>query len=390
MRHARPCATRTTGWKRVGGWCLALMLLLGAAAPVRAQQGRASINGSVTDQTGAVVDGAVITAKETTTGQVRSTTSDKGTYSLPLLPLGNYTLSCTHPGFTTAIHYDITLTVDQLATVDFSLRVGDVNQSVEVAASAEALNTTNGELGQVLDKQAIVELPLNGRNPATLVFLSPGAVDGLKTPAFTRQDFTTFPSESGASANGGRQGSTYYMLDGGNNMDNYGNLAMAFPNPDATQEFQVISNNFDAQYGFSPGAVVSIATRSGTNTWHGDAFEFLRNDKLNARDFFAHTRDSLKRNQFGASAGGKIIRDKLFIFGNYQGTLERQIVNGQNANVPSNANLNGDFSTYLTGHMTNACGAGGPANLNFDNGQIFNPNTAQFFTCPGALKLDEL
>ena len=194
MRHARPCAKRTTGWKRVGGWCLALMLLLGAAAPVRAQQGRASINGSVTDQNGAVVDGAVITAKETTTGQVRSTTSDKGTYSLPLLPLGNYTLSCTHPGFTTAIHSDITLTVDQLATVDFSLRVGDVNQSVEVAASAEALNTTNGELGQVLDKQAIVELPLNGRNPATLVFLSPGAVDGLKTPAFTRQDFTTFPS----------------------------------------------------------------------------------------------------------------------------------------------------------------------------------------------------
>jgi hypothetical protein len=362
---------------------LGLALFLAAAMPARAQQGRASINGTVTDQTGALVDGAVITAKETTTGQARSTTSDKGTYSLPLLPLGTYTLSCTHSGFSTAVHPDVTLTVDQLATVDFSLRVGDVNQSVEVAASAEALNTTNGELGQVLDKQAIVELPLNGRNPATLVFLSPGAVDGLKTNAFTRQDFTTFPSESGASANGGRQGSTYYMLDGANNMDNYGNLAMAFPNPDATQEFQVISNNFDAQYGFSPGAVVSIATRSGTNSWHGDAFEFLRNDKLNARDFFAHTRDSLKRNQFGASAGGKIIRDKLFIFGNYQGTTERQIVNGQNANVPSNANLNGDFSTYLTGQMTNPCGAGGPANLNFDTGQIFNPNTAQFFTCPG-------
>ena len=150
------------------------------------------------------------------------------------------------------------------------------------------------------------------------MFLTPGAVDGLKGQVFTRQGFTTFPSETGSSSNGGRQGSTYYMLDGGSNMDNYGNLALAFPNPDATQEFQVVSNNFDAQYGFSPGAVVSIATRSGSNTWHGDAFEFLRNDALNARDFFAHSVDGLKRNQFGGSIGGKILKDKLFIFGNYQ------------------------------------------------------------------------
>src|SRR5581483_7017864 len=196
------------------------------------------------------------------------------------------------------------------------------------------------------------------------------------------QTYTTFPAETGASVNGGRQGSTYYMLDGGNNMDNYANLANAFPNADATQEFQVITNNFDAQYGFSPGAVVSIVTRSGTNSWHGDVFEFLRNDVLNARDFFAHSRDSLKRNQFGASVGGKIIKNKLFIFGNYQGTRERYAVNGGSAAVPSNAMLNGDFSAYLTGKTTNPCGAGGPSNLNFDTGQVFNPDTARFFTCP--------
>jgi hypothetical protein len=227
-----------------------------------------------------------------------------------------------------------------------------------------------------------VELPLNGRNPAALVFLTPGAVDGLKSPAFTRQDFTTFPTESGASVNGGRQGSTYYMLDGATNMDNYTNIAMPFPNPDATQEFQVVSNNFDAQYGFSPGAVVSIASRSGTNAWHGEMFEFLRNTSMDARDFFAHQADGLKRNQFGASAGGRILRDKLFIFGNWQGTTERQILNGASAHVPSNAMLNGDFSSYLTGQTTNLCGAGGPSNLNFDTGQVFDPRSARFTTCP--------
>jgi Carboxypeptidase regulatory-like domain len=348
-----------------------------------AQERGASFNGTVTDQTGALMTGAIVTAKEVNTGQTRSTTTSSGSYSMPLLPPGTYTLTCSNPGFSTEVHSNLTLTVDQFATIDCSLKVGEVSQSVEVGSTTEQLNTVNGEIGSTINEKAIVELPLNGRNPATLVFLTPGAIDGLKAGVFTRQDYTTFPAESGASANGGRQGSTYYMLDGGNNMDNYGNLALAFPNPDATQEFNVISNNFDAQYGFSPGAVVSIQTRSGSNAWHGDLFEFLRNDALNARDFFAHSVDGLKRNQFGGSIGGRILRDKLFIFGNYQGTIERQVVNGSNTNVPSNAMLQGNFSAYLTGQTTNACGAGGPSNLTFDTGQVFDPNSARFFTCPG-------
>jgi len=350
---------------------------------LQAQEGRASINGTVTDQSGAFIEGATITARETATGQVRTAISaDNGTYVLPLLPVGTYAMSCTRPGFATQTRSSVNITVDQKATVDFALTVGEVSQSVEVSGAAETINTTNGAIGQVISQTPIVELPLNGRNPAALVILAPGATDGLKSGVFTRQTFTTFPSEGGASVNGGRQGSAYYMLDGGNNMDNYGNLAMAFPNPDATQEFQVITNNFDAQYGFSPGAVVSIVTRSGTNSWHGDGFEFLRNDVLNARDFFAHSRDSLKRNQFGGSAGGKIIKDKLFIFGNYQGTIERYVVNGGSAAVPSDAMLSGNFSSYLTGKTSNACGTGGPSNLTFDTGQVFDPDTARFFPCP--------
>lgn len=362
---------------------LAVAAIWVAGGLAEAQEGRATINGVVADQSGAAVAGAAVTAREGSTGQSRAAvSSENGTYVLPLLPPGTYTVTCSHAGFATQTHSSITITVGQQATVDCTLSVGEVNQSVEVSASAEQINTTNGALAQVIEKTAIEELPLNGRNPATLVFLSPGATDGLKTGAFTRQDFTTFPTESGASVSGGRQGSTYYMLDGGNNMDSYTNLALAFPNPDATQEFQVITNNFDAQYGFSPGAVVSIVTRSGTNSWHGDGFEFLRNDVLNARDFFAHTKDSLKRNQFGASAGGKILKDKLFIFGNYQGTTERYTVNGGSANVPSNANLNGDFSSYLTGHTANLCGAGGPSNLNFDTGQLFQVSGRSLVTCP--------
>jgi hypothetical protein len=379
MSHAifMPSANRSTLLTLVACFLISGLTL-------RAQEGRASINGTVTDQSGAFIDGATITAREASTGQSRSATSiSNGTYGLPLLPVGTYSLTCTHPGFTTQTRSSVNITVDQLATVDFALTVGEVTQSVEVSGTAETINTTNGAIGQVISQTPIVELPLNGRNPATLVMLAPGATDGLKSGVFTRQTFTTFPSEGGASVSGGRQGSTYYMLDGGNNMDNYGNLAMAFPNPDATQEFQVITNNFDAQYGFSPGAVVSIVTRSGSNAWHGDGFEFLRNDALNARDFFAHSRDSLKRNQFGGSAGGKIIRDKLFIFGNYQGTIERYVVNGGSGAVPSNAMLNGDFSSYLKGTTTNACGAGGPSSLNFDAGQVFDPDTAHFLTCPG-------
>lgn len=275
----------------------------------------------------------------------------------------------------------VKLDPDQEATVDFQLSVGQLAQKVEVSGTTERINTVNGALGQVVGEKDIVDLPLNGRNPATLVMVTPGAVDGMKMNVFTRQDFTTFPTESGASVNGGRQGSTSYMLDGSSSMDNYTMMASPFPNSDSTQEFQVISNNFDAQYG-GAGAVVSIVTKSGTNSWHGDAFDFLRNDALNARDFFAHTRDSLKRNQYGGSIGGKIKRDKLFIFGNYQGTTEHRVVNSSTAFVPNDKMLNGDFSDQLTGNITNACGAGGPANLNFDTGQIFDPTTASSYTCP--------
>jgi hypothetical protein len=273
-----------------------------------------------------------------------ASSNERGLYLFNFLTPGVYDLTARVSGFRVLKWDRIQLSVDQKATINMALEVGLVTEEVNVVADSEAIATSTAALGEVVSEREIVELPLNGRSPAALVLLTPGAADALQTPAGVRQGYTTFPTESGASVNGGRQGSTFYMLDGVFNMDNYHLLAAPFPNADATQEFRVVGNNFEAQYGFASGAVVSIVTKSGTNEWHGNVFEFLRNEKLNARNFFGGTRDGLKRNQFGASAGGKIIRDKLFIFGNYQGTRERLQRNSGNAFTPTARMLEGDFS----------------------------------------------
>lgn len=329
---------------------LALSALVGSlSGPAYAQGGKASLQGIVQDQSGASVPGVTVTLKNKQTGVSQTATSnDAGLYIFSFLNPGAYAVSATRDGFKTERHDNFTLTVDQQANLNFSLSVGSVTEEVLVSATAEMLNTTTAALGQVIGEKEILELPLNGRNPAQLVLLTPGAVDVLATGAGTLQSYTTFPTQSGASVNGGRQGSTFYLLDGVFNMDNYHLLAAPFPNADATQEFRVVGNNFEAQYGFAAGAVVSIVTKSGANTWHGDAFEFLRNEKLNAREFFGGTRDGLKRNQFGASAGGRLIREKLFIFGNYQGTTARRRVNDRITFTPTARMVdNGDFSSLL-------------------------------------------
>lgn len=314
-----------------------------------AQGGKASLQGFIQDAAAASVPGVTLTLTNIQTGVVQTATSNEnGFYAFSFLNPGTYSLAASKQGFKTEKHESFVLTVDQQANLNFSLSIGPVSEVVNVVGTAELLNTASAALGQVIGEKAILELPLNGRNPAQLVLLTPGSVDVLATGAGVLQSYTTFPTQSGASVNGGRQGSTFYLLDGVFNMDNYHLLAAPFPNADATQEFRVVGNNFEAQYGFAAGAVVSIVTKSGTNTWHGDAFEFLRNEKLNAREFFGGTRDGLKRNQFGASAGGRIIKEKLFVFGNYQGTTERRRVNDRITFTPTARMVDkGDFSSLL-------------------------------------------
>ncbi len=322
------------------------------------QGGRGQINGTVTDSSGAVIQGAHLTIKNVLTGQIVAVdTNSKGDYSVPFLEIGQYTVSAAREGFETQTQNNLTLTADQITSANFSLRPGAPSTNVEVEASATQIDTTSGAISQVIDQKTITELPLNGRNPAALVALAPGAVDASQTGGTALPGVGSgSPNETAAVVNGSRIGGVLYQLDGITHMNNYFQTASPFPNPDATQEFRVITNNFDAQYGYTAGGVVSIATRSGTNEWHGVAFEFLRNNVLNAADYFTKVANPLKRNQFGGSLGGPILHNKLFVFGNVQFTRERISASTSGYQVPNNNELAGDFSQICsTGFSNGVC-----------------------------------
>lgn len=332
-----------------------LILTLGAQG-LFAQTGHANITGVVTDSQGAVIAGATVTATNDATGVATPvTTNSAGSYIVIQLIPGVYTITASREGFATQEQTNYTLVAEQNAGVNFTLQPGKVTEKVTVQAGAELVHTETAELGQTINEHAITELPLNGRNPADLVLLTPGTVNLFAgIPGQGVQTYTTFPTEAAASTNGGRQGSTVYLLDGAYNEDNYQLAAAPFPNPDATQEFTVIGNNFDPRYGFAPGGVVSIVTKSGTNNWHGDAFEFYRNGGFNAKDYFTHLTNEVHRNQFGGSLGGPLVKDKLFVFGNFQGTRQSIFNAGSGGFMWTPAMINnGDFSAYCqTGFAT--------------------------------------
>ncbi|SEB64251.1 TonB-dependent receptor [Terriglobus roseus] len=324
-----------------------IAVLMTGAAMAHAQGGSAVLSGVVNDSTGAAVPDSQITLVNTETNLTMTAKSnDSGLYQFPTVPPGNYIVTVSHEGFQKFQQKGIQLTVSQQATLPIALIVGSQDEVVDVTADTPLLNATNAEVSNTVGEQAVRELPLNGRDPSSLVLLSPGIVNILNTSAGTQQNQTTFPNESGASAGGGRQGSTLYLLDGVPNMDTYMLLAAPSPNSDATGQFRVISNNFDAHYGFSPGAVVSIETKSGTNSFHGGVFEFIRNSALNSANYFSHAVDPLKRNQFGGFLGGPILKDRAFFFANYQQTRQSSASTGNSVNLPTAAMLNGDFSSY--------------------------------------------
>jgi hypothetical protein len=327
---------------------LALLFLGGTTA--FGQGTSASLTGQITDSSGAVVPGATVTATNTDTSLEQTATSNgEGIYLIAPLPPGHYKLTVEGRGFERYVQSGIELSVNVNSTQNIVLKTGSVQDTVTVFENAELINTTTPELGTTVNEAAITQLPLNGRDPSSLVFLAPGTTSVLAgggQPGI--QAGFSFPTETGASANGGRQGSTEYYLDGVPNMDNYMGLTAPFPNADATQEFRVITNNFNTLYGFAPGAVVSVETKSGSNSFHGGAFEFLRNKDLNASNYFTGTVDPLERNQFGAYGGGPIKKDKIFFFLNYQGTRSSSAASSNFTQTPTQAMLNGDFSAVPT------------------------------------------
>jgi hypothetical protein len=338
----------------VGRVAAALACLLLTSSALHAQAvSTASIAGTVRDASGGVLPGVTVTASQTDTGLVRtSVTDDSGAYLLTALPVGPYRLEFSLQGFRTYAQTGIVLQVNTNPTVNASLEVGDVAETIQVAGQTPLIETRSPGIGMVIEHERVEELPLNGRQTLDLVYLTGMAVAG-GTLSGGRSGVASPGSPGTIAVAGGLPNGTSYMLDGSNHNDPYNSGAMPFPFPEALQEFKVETSALAAQYGYHSAAVVNAVTKSGTNVIHGSAFEFLRDDSMNARDPFAaigadgkRRSDGLNRNQFGGSWGGPVARDRLFYFGAYQRTRVRRIPTSSFQFVPTAAMLAGDFTSY--------------------------------------------
>jgi hypothetical protein len=331
--------------------------------PVAAQYTTANLGGTVADATGGTVPDARVTVRNTETGFTQTTVSGaSGAFVFPRLPVGSYELRVEKEGFATYVQSGLRLAVDQAANVSVALQVGQVSNEVTVTGEAELVNSRTATGGQVVSQVPIVELPLNGRRPERLMYLAAGTVDLGRNSCRICGNGGVYPGEETPGVNGNGQGQVNFQMDGADHNDTYLNTSLPFPNPDSVQEFSLLSSNFTAEYGNAAGGIVNIVSRSGTNQIHGSLFEFLRNGKLNARQYFAVAQDQLKRNQFGGSVGGRIVKDKLFYFGTYQGTRVRNVPSGQVQFVPTQAQRNGDFSSVSTRLVDPVSGGAVPNN----------------------------
>jgi hypothetical protein len=335
--------------------CIAVMVCFVGCASVWAQA-TAQISGRVTDQTEAVLPGVEITATQTATGITRSIiTNETGSFVLPNLALGPYRLEASLPGFRTYARTGIVLQVNSSPTINVILEVGQVAETVEVQANAALVETRDVGVSAVLDNTRVLELPLDGRSAVELIELAGGTapaatVGGMRNP---------WASNTGVSVAGGSNRGIYYTLDGGNHIQPQDGSHGPLPFPDAMQEFKADTSATSARSGFKAGGSVHVVTKSGTNEFHGNLFEFVRNGKFNARNAFAAERDSIKRNQFGGTIGGAIIRNKLFFFAGYQATKIREAPSQEIAFVPTAAMLAGDFTAFASP----ACNRGRPITL---------------------------
>ena len=353
-------------------------------------QGTAQINGRVTDQTGAVLPGVDVTARQTATAATRNAVTDEtGSYVLANLPIGPYMVEVALPGFKTYVQTGIVLQVGANPVVNAVLEVGQVSDQIEVQADAALVETQTSGVGSVIENQSVLELPLNGRNPTELIFLAGAAApttDGSLNSGV--RNYATVVISVGGGANGGMN----YFLDGGSHNDSQNNLNLPLPFPDALQEFKVETSGLAAQYGHHAAGAVNAVTKSGTNEFHGDLFEFLRNGSLNAQNFYAVSPDGLKRNQFGGVLGGPIVSNKLFFFGGLQGTLQRSTPTVQTAYIPTAKMLAGDFTDFASP----ACQGGRTVTLrapfvnNRVNPALFSPQALKLITDPRFPKSDEL
>ncbi len=303
------------------------------------------ISGTVRDSSGAVLPGVDLKVINTdTTASRTAVTTETGAYIFPNLPVGRYRLEAALPGFSTFAQSGIVLQVNSNPTINIELKVGQVSSVLEVQADANMVETRSNVIGQVIDQQRVSELPLNGRNVTQLIALFGAAVPNTGGGLASNLNYPTVAAFSIA---GGQNNATNYFLDGATHIDSRTNVGLPLPFPDALQEFKVETSTLPANYGSHPGGAVNAVTKSGTNTIHGDAFWFVRNGAMNARNFFAPVRDSLKRNQYGGVVGGPVVKDKLFFFEGYQGTIQRTAPATNVAFVPTADVLAGNFQSIL-------------------------------------------
>ena len=367
------------------GFPLFALLLLALSAPSLLAQGYGSVSGTVTDPSGAAIPNATITAIQVDTGhQTVVTSTSTGAFVFTTLPPAQYSFKVNAPGFQ-VFQQTATLQANQALTFNPTLAIGTATQTVEVSAMPPQVNTTTGTMSEVIDHTRVVDLPLNGRNASSLLTLVAGVSDATNEGNGVNQgNGKTFPAVVVATSNGTLPNQENYLLDGGNNVDELTNINAPFPMPDAVQEFSVQTSNYDAQFGQSAGAVINIVTRSGTSTFHGSAFEFLRNGYFNARPYFALVADNLHRHQFGGTIGGPLIipfvsrgKSTQFFFG-YQHTIANQ-VSTASSTVPTLAEEgrlpSGALAPYAD--LGNFCKTGFDANGNCatSSQQIRNPFT---------------
>ncbi len=371
--------------------CLFLLLFLSVlllcSSPLLAQQvAVAQVSGQVSDPSGAALAGATVKMTETDRSVVHTATTDaNGNYLFPGLPVGPYRLEVNKQGFKTYALKNIDLQVNDHVSFNAALQVGSVNETVEVSSDAPLVQTENASISNVVDTQRIVDLPLNGRYATDLVLISGAAVNA---PAGDESGSKNFYSSKTISVAGGQANGTNYLLDGGDNNDTFSNVNLPFPFPDALEEFSVETSALPARNGLHPGGVVNIVTKSGTNQLHGDAFDFYRDGAFNAlaKQFTSTppTADTLLRNQFGGTVGGKLISDKLFWFAGYQATRARAS-SSTSTHVATQAALNGDFTALestpcqskaktlkggFAGNMINPTGYDAAAAALFSSGYI--------------------
>ena len=325
-------------------------LAFALSLPVQAQEVTAAINGVVTDPSGSAVSGATVTAKDLDRGTPwPTTTNGAGAYSLPRLPVGRYEVRVSNQGFQTAVQSPIELQLNQVAKIDFQLQVGNVSETVEVTSAAPILQTESTQLGTVLDSRTNAQLPLATRNYVQLTLLSPGSVHPNPS-TFTNGQATG--NGGRPYINGNREQTNNFLLDGVDNNQVSDNLVGYTPSPDAIQEFNLIEQNASAEFGNFMGGIISATIKSGSNGFHGNAFEFFRNDKLNANEWqnnlVGTKRPLLRWNEFGGTLGGPIKKDKLFFFVDYQGERFDTPANTSGFTVLTTLERQGNFSQLLT------------------------------------------